>query len=156
MLLRTEPSKVVVNAAQDLTTRQYKQQASLVVVQAEDTKNVLVVKRFKDNQIGLPCGKVDKGENIRDAAIRELFEETGVKKEDLSSALLFQQDILFDGTLVNVFRSTVAVQPAVVEPAEGFENETSPFWVDPYSLANTESRFQSFNIVALFNAGLIS
>jgi len=44
---------------------------------------ILLLRRSSNDDVeplkwSLPGGKVDKGENIREAAIRELFEETGI------------------------------------------------------------------------------
>jgi 8-oxo-dGTP diphosphatase len=54
--------------------------AAAVVV--EDDR-VLVVRRSKLERFhpsvwGVPCGKVDKGESVREAVVRELWEETGL------------------------------------------------------------------------------
>lgn len=155
MIHNSNPSQKVVKAAQNLATRLYRQQAALMVISEKDTGRVLVVRRYKDDQIGLPCGKVDAGEKVRDAAVRELYEETGVKVEELADPLRWQQSVLFEGTLVNVFVSTMDTEKSDVRPADGFEGETSPFWCEPEMLSDTESRFQTFNILSLFNAGLI-
>lgn len=42
---------------------------------------------FRNSKWDLPKGKVDKGETIKDAAIREVEEETGVKKLKIDSLL---------------------------------------------------------------------
>lgn len=62
------------------------------VVLREDTKEVLVIQERK-SQFSLwkfPGGLADLGENIGDAAVRETFEETGVKTE-FASVIAFRQ-----------------------------------------------------------------
>lgn len=41
---------------------------------------ILLLKKFNGDWV-LPKGRVEKGENIRDAALREVLEESGVKAE---------------------------------------------------------------------------
>lgn len=41
---------------------------------------VLLLKKFNGDWV-LPKGRIEKGEDIRDAALREVFEESGVKAE---------------------------------------------------------------------------
>lgn len=46
----------------------------------DDEYNILTVSRKNDpNKIGMVGGKVDDGETLEDAIIRECFEETGIK-----------------------------------------------------------------------------
>lgn len=154
MLIRGNPSEQVLDAARDLAKRQYSKNASLCVISSAVTGRVLVVRRFKDLQVGLPCGKADAGEMGLQAAYRELYEETGLRNTDLMTRLVYMQTVMFEGTQVEVFVTMVADEPEV-KAAPGFENETEPYWIKPQELADMESRFQSFNIVAMFNAGVM-
>ncbi len=43
---------------------------------------------FRNNKWDLPKGKVEKGEGIKDAAIREVTEETGVKQISIQAPIL--------------------------------------------------------------------
>ena len=54
-----------------------------IIAQDVRTQKYVVIRQFRE-QINdwiweLPAGKIDKGESDSDAAIRELFEETGMK-----------------------------------------------------------------------------
>ena len=44
----------------------------------------------------MPQGGIDEGENIETAAYRELFEETGIKKEDLELLEISSQKTSYD------------------------------------------------------------
>ncbi len=61
-----------------------------IVVISDDT--ILLIKRknepFKD-MWALPGGFVDENEKIKECALRELFEETNIKKSDLHSEIEF-------------------------------------------------------------------
>lgn len=53
-------------------------QAACIYIHNPTTGQVVVTNRRDSTMVGLPGGKVDAGENPRQAAIRELLEETGI------------------------------------------------------------------------------
>lgn len=56
--------------------------ACIVIICKKNMGEFLVVRRKKDpSQLSLPGGKVDPGESVIEAAIRETWEETGVRVE---------------------------------------------------------------------------
>lgn len=155
MLLRKTTNKDILTAAAELAReeRPVRLHASLSVISSGDG-TVLVTHRAKDGQLGLPCGKADAGEMTMETAYRELEEETGVRRSDLVDGLVWQQDINFSGCIVSVYVGQVPVE-IKVGPEKGFENEGPASWMKPVDIAKTPSRFQNFNTVVLFNAGLL-
>ncbi|HEV2779004.1 MAG TPA: NUDIX hydrolase [Actinophytocola sp.] len=65
--------------------------ASLVVVTLADT--VLVMFNGWRGQWELPGGMREPGESARQAAVRELAEETGIRTEDLVFAMIVEVDL---------------------------------------------------------------
>jgi ADP-ribose pyrophosphatase YjhB (NUDIX family) len=53
---------------------------------------------FRRNKWDLPKGKLDKGENLEDCAIREVEEETGLKNVKLNSSLIVTYHTYHEGT----------------------------------------------------------
>ena len=156
MLLRETKNKDVLSAAAELARedKPFRMNASLSVIHCLDTGRVLVTHRAKDGQLGLPCGKADPGEMTMETAYRELEEETGVRKVDLVDGLGYLQDINMSGCNVSVYAGAVPIE-LKVGPEKGFEIEGPASWMKPEDIAKTPSRFQNFNTVVLFNAGLI-
>jgi 8-oxo-dGTP diphosphatase len=63
------------------------QRYNLIMVYSPDKNRLLLCKRTKDPYKGLlnlPGGKVENGEDGLAAAYRELFEETGITREDIA------------------------------------------------------------------------
>lgn len=156
MLLRQTENKEILTAAAELAREEKpaRLNASLSVIHCVDTGRVLVTHRAKDGQLGLPCGKADAGEMTLETAYRELEEETGVRRVDLVDGLGYMQDINMSGCIVSVYVGVVPLE-LKVGPEKGFESEGPASWMKPEDIAKTPSRFQNFNTVVLFNAGLI-
>jgi len=63
------------------------QKYNLIMVLNKEKTDLLMCFRTKDPYKGLynlPGGKIDAGENHVESAYRELFEETGITKEDIN------------------------------------------------------------------------
>lgn len=74
------------------------------VVVIDNTNRVLLVRPGYDSGWSLPGGGVDPGETLRQAAVRELFEEAAVEPlEELRFHGIFSNDRLFPGDHVGCF-----------------------------------------------------
>lgn len=120
----------------EASEEQHHKRAACVVVTRSDGK-ILTVSRLDDpNKIGLPGGNVDVAETFKDAAARELREETGL----IATKLTF------------VFRDTDELGYEVVTFAGRVEGDihTSESgvikWLDPTDLADdNKSPFAAYN-----------
>lgn len=155
MLIKKTENPRVLQAAAALSLKEEPQRlsASLCVISSKDSGRVLVVHRKKDGELGLPCGKVDSGEITLEAAYRELEEETGISKWNILDGLDYIQDINFEGCIVSVFKGEIPIE-IPVGPSKGHEYEGKASWMSVKGIEKTPGRFQDFNIVAIFNAGL--
>lgn len=63
-------------------------QAACILIENNEG-NILLVTRRNSTKVGLPGGKVDEGEDFLAAAVREMFEETGIKLDPATLALVF-------------------------------------------------------------------
>lgn len=70
-------------------------QAAGGVVQNEKKEILLIFRRGKWD---LPKGKLDKGENLEDCAVREVEEETGIKNVQLLAPLIVTYHTYHEGT----------------------------------------------------------
>jgi NAD+ diphosphatase len=73
--------------------------AVTVILQAPDGKIILTKRRFDPNSgfYDLPGGFVDIGESAEEAAKREIFEELGIKIDDLKYLISFPNEYAFEG-----------------------------------------------------------
>lgn len=69
------------------------------IVLSKDKKKILFVKTKKCNKWGPPKGRLNKGESVSECAMRELFEETGIKvdiSEDKKCYEVFQNCFFYN------------------------------------------------------------
>lgn len=79
---------------------------NLVAVFSADCQKILMCRRIKDPYKGLKNfvgGKIEAGENGVDAAYRELFEETGIMREDIALVHLMDFTYPLDPCYVEVY-----------------------------------------------------
>lgn len=104
---------------------------------------VLAICRADTKKYGMPGGKKEEGETARDCAIRELYEETGLKVTKVVPC--FAQKVPGD----KPFFTTTYFAQGVVLPPEGMKSSTpegTVVWVDAWQLCDPEkSPFASYN-----------
>lgn len=103
----------------------------------------LVIHRLKDNEYGLPGGKLFKDELPKDALVREVFEETGLRfaPEDFE-IINVQQDIV-DGKeqTIHVFGCNKLISDAA--PIFTTEKHIKPMFMEP-SMFYVLTKFKDF------------
>lgn len=95
-----------------------------VHVVLERDGRVLLMRRagtgFFDGLYSLPGGHVEPGESVRQAAVRELFEETGVRLDAATLEMLGVVHRLSDTNRIDFFMRAAdfAGEPAICEPSK--------------------------------------
>lgn len=65
----------------------------LVIVFDKDAKHVLMERHVKLNAYNFPGGKIEAGETEMEASYRELFEGTGISKDDVDLTFLRHESV---------------------------------------------------------------
>ncbi len=100
---------------------------NLIIVYTPDASHLLMCKRKKDPYKGLDNlvgGKIEPGENGFDAAYRELYEETGIAREDIPLTHLMDFTYYNQGCYVEVYAGKLLRDVQV----SGDENDL--YWSD--------------------------
>lgn len=100
---------------------------NLIVVLSPDGKEMLMCKRIKDPYKGLinmVGGKIEPEETGENAAYRELFEETGIIREDIDLIHLMDFTYPLDPCYVEVYAGRLKREVIVAE------EENPLFWSD--------------------------
>ena len=78
-----------------------------VVISALIVDNkLLLIKRARGDYIGywgLPGGKIEKDEHLSDAAVREIYEESGIKSDFKEHIGFVSEHLLEDGSIIKHF-----------------------------------------------------
>lgn len=91
---------------------------NVIIVYDKDDKNILMCKRAKEPYMGLfnlVGGKVEEGEDELSAAYRELFEETGITKEDITLTHLMNFSYMMSGIELEVFVGRLKKEVTLIE-----------------------------------------
>jgi len=109
--------------------------AAMVVVNGD---KLLVISRRDSSKFGLPAGKVEENESFLEAAIRETFEETGIKVSEATE--------VYRGTVhgkeVVTFLAT-SFDPST--PLVGNDSEGVPQWGSWGDLLGSSGAYQEYN-----------
>ena len=100
---------------------------NVVIVYKPDESQVLMCKRSKEPYKGMMNfvgGKVDEGESALEAAYRELFEETGISKQDICLTHIMNFQYLISGLELEVFAGKLSHEVILKEEIN------SLYWVD--------------------------
>jgi 8-oxo-dGTP pyrophosphatase MutT (NUDIX family) len=54
-----------------------------IIIKRTPSGNFILCVKHRNNKVGFPKGHIESGENPKQAAIREVIEETGYKKLDI-------------------------------------------------------------------------
>lgn len=122
------------------------------VILPRDDGRVLAISRGTDiENWGLPGGKTEPGETFEEAAVRELYEETGVDARASRLVPVLERYEARVHAVIFLLQGRV-VMPAVLEshPFEGFVD-----WKTPAELLGPKCRHRGENIVAFSRVGLL-
>ena len=105
-------------------------------------------KRYRENPWEVPGGKIEEGEDVKEAALRELREETSLNLQGLEPRLERLQDhsTTQEGVEIN-FRPVHVQLPRLVEARPGSEEHSEAEWIDPKEFRErmTENEVKAFN-----------
>jgi 8-oxo-dGTP diphosphatase len=105
--------------------------------------DILLLRRSSEDDLeplkwSLPGGKVDKGENIQEAAIRELFEETGI----VVDRVMYVTSIKNEDETISSYFSVDLDKNSNVSISDEHEDYK---WVNPENLDSIEDLFFDSN-----------
>lgn len=112
----------------------------------EDDKVLAASRRGKPTEFGLPGGKLDTNETHKDAAIRELYEETGLL---LTPSEI---DLVYEGDDDHGYNVATFVCKDTMKSSMAYQREVDIVvkWVDPQVLL--DGPFGEYNTKVLKNA----
>lgn len=103
-----------------------------------DQGQLLLIRRTDNGNWSLPGGAVDAGETLRQAAVRETREETGIECKVTGISGIYTNpshviEYTSDGEVRQEFSIVLTAEPIAGEPTPSSES-SQVTWVDPSSL----------------------
>ena len=129
------------DASREKQDRESLPRAACVLIIADDGKILAVSRKDDPSDMGLPGGKVDPGEDDKEAAARELEEETGFVATRMRQVFADQDE---GGFMVTTFA-------AEVEGEIDTDESGTVRWVDPSVLL--QGSFKGYNLRLLKSIG---
>lgn len=99
----------------------------VILIYTKDKSKVLMCHRIKNPYIGLKNlvgGRIENGESAIDAAYREMHEETGITKSDITLSHLMQSSYYYEEYRLDVFAGRLK------RDVEVYGDENPLCWID--------------------------
>lgn len=103
----------------------------------------LVIHRKDENTYGLPGGKITESEQPREALVREIYEETGLKFDQEDFKSLFIEERIENGRELRVYAYACNKIISDAAPIKTFEKHIQPLFMDP-RVFYTMTKFKKF------------
>lgn len=101
---------------------------------------LLLLRRHPDDlggdQWGAPSGRIESGENARVAALREVYEETGLRLDEMTELGIHEITMPHGTVQMTSFKAYVPKQVEVILDLEEHHAHT---WIDPAELLEKEN-----------------
>ena len=122
----------------EVLSQPYKHESVGIFVFNKDKSKMLLIKEFRypinNYVISTPAGLIDSGESITDAAIRELYEEVGYTKEQVTIEYVLQPSYSSVGLSDEQTASVFVTVDDSIKPKQHLEasEDITYFWIDAH------------------------
>ena len=122
----------------EVLSQPYKQESVGIFVFNKDKSKMLLIKEFRypinNYVISTPAGLIDSRESITDAAIRELYEEVGYTKEQITIESILQPSYSSVGISDEQTASVFVTVDDSIKPKQHLEasEDITYFWIDAH------------------------